>query len=445
MRCFDLHQPLIWIRRDAAVRPQYSRMGIPDSFAGELRLPLQFLTSLGIGLLIGLERQRNPTAKAGLRTCALVALLGTVSAMLSALAGAPWILAAGLAAVAAMIIVAYAGHDQPEADSGTTTVVAVILCYVFGAMVWLGELHLAVTLAIATTVLLHFKTELHGFTERLAPHDVSMVLQLAVLSFIVLPLLPDAGYGPYRALNPHNIWLMVVLVSGLGLGGYLALRVIGARRGLLLLGLFGGLVSSTATTFVYARQAAAREELGAVSAAVIALANLVVPMRLLILVLVVAPEIALKLLPALGLAVAFGVYPALSKLGTAIPRDDATVPGMSNPASLRVALGFGLLYAAVLLLAAWVSNEAGERGLLVVAAVSGLVDVDAITLSSLQLYNTGAVAELTAGWAVVVAFLTASIFKLSIVAWTGGSVLMRHTWLSVVAPMAGAMLGTALL
>jgi uncharacterized membrane protein (DUF4010 family) len=302
-----------------------------------------------------------------------------------------------------------------------------------------------VALAIATTALLHFKTELHGFTERLAPHDVSTLLQFAVLTFIVLPLLPDEGYGPYQALNPHNVWLMVVLISGLGLAGYLALHLVGARRGVLLIGLFGGLVSSTATTLVYARQAATRRELVTPGAAIIAISNLVVPVRLLILVLVAAPGIFLKMLPALGLAVAFGVYPALGKLRTAISHDDATVPAMANPTSLRVALGFGLLYAAVLVLGAWVSNEAGERGLLVVAAVSGLVDVDAISLSSMQLYNTGAVTELTAGWAVVVAFLTATIFKLSIVGWTGGSVLMRHTWLALVAPVAGAVLGTVLL
>lgn len=419
-------------------------MGNPDGFGGELRLLLQFLTSLGIGLLIGLERQRNPTAKAGLRTCALVALLGTVSAMLGEQSGAPWLLVAGLAAVATMMIVAYAGHDPQEADSGTTSVVAVVLCYAYGAMVWLGHLQLAVALAIATTVLLHFKTELHGFTERLAPHDVSTLLQFAVLTFIVLPLLPDEGYGPYRALNPHNVWLMVVLIAGLGLAGYLALHLVGARRGLLLIGLFGGLVSSTATTWVYARQAATRGELVTPSAAIIGISNLVVPVRLLILVLVAAPGLALKMLPVLGLAVALGVYPAFNRLRTATSHGDATLPAMTNPTSLRVALSFGLLYAVVLVLGAWVSHEAGERGLLAVAAVSGLVDVDAITLSSMQLYNTGAVTELTAGWAVVVAFLAATMFKLSIVGWVGGAALMRQTWLAVVVPVAGAVLGAVL-
>jgi uncharacterized membrane protein (DUF4010 family) len=321
-------------------------------------------------------------------------------------------------------------------------VVAVILCYAFGALVWLDQIQIAVALAITTAVLLHFKTELHGFTERLAAHDVSMVLQFAVLAFIVLPLLPDAGYGPYRALNPHNVWMMVVLVSGLGLAGYLALQVVGARSGLLLLGLFGGLVSSTATTVVYARQGGARTELAPISAAVIGLANLVVPARMLILAFVVAPGVALVLLPALGLAVAFGILPALSRLGTAVPRDDATVPRISNPTSLRVALGFGLLYAAVLALGAWVSNTAGDGGLLTVAAVSGLIDVDAITLSAMQLHHSGAVTERTAALAVVVAFVSASLFKLAVTAWSGGAALVRQAWVALSAPMAGAALGT---
>jgi uncharacterized membrane protein (DUF4010 family) len=108
----------------------------------------------------------------------------------------------------------------PEGESGTTTVIAVLLCYGFGVMVWYGHTQNAVGLAIASTVLLHFKTELHGFSDRLAPGDISSMLQFAVLSFIVLPLLPNRGYGPYQVLNPHHLWLMVVLISGVSLAGY---------------------------------------------------------------------------------------------------------------------------------------------------------------------------------------------------------------------------------
>lgn len=407
----------------------------------ELQVSVQFLTSLAIGFLIGLERQRNPTAKAGVRTCALVALFGTIAALLGQSVDTPWVVAAGLLLVGAMIIAAYRGQETPEADSGTTTVIAVILCYCLGAMVWFGFSQLAVALAIATTVLLHFKTELHAFSERLAPHDVSMVLQFAVLSFIVLPLLPDEGYGPYRALNPYHIWLMVVLVSGLGVAGYLALRLLGERRGLLMVGLFGGLVSSTATTLVHARQAAAHEQLSALSAAVIAISNLVVPARLAVLAAASAPGIIPALLPALGIGIACGLIPVAHKLRSAIAHNRPAVPEVTNPTSLPVALGFGGLYAAILLLSTWLSERAGEQGLLAMAAVSGLVDVDAITLSSLRLFHTGAVTANTAVAAIVVAFLMASLFKLVAIAWLGGLKLVRQTWLAVLAPVAGTAAG----
>lgn len=407
----------------------------------ELQVWIQFLTSLAVGFLIGLERQRNPTAKAGVRTCALVALFGAIAAMLGQSLDTPWLVATGLLLVGAMIIAAYRGQETHEGDSGTTTVIAVILCYCLGAMVWFGFSQLAVALAIAATVLLHFKTELHAFSEKLAPHDVSMMLQFAVLSFIVLPLLPDEGYGPYRALNPYHIWLMVVLVSGLGLAGYLALRLLGERRGLLMVGLFGGLVSSTATTLAHARQAAAHEQLGALSAAVIALSNLVVPVRLAVLAAVSAPGIVPALLPALGIGIACGLIPVAQRVRSVIVRDSLPVPEMSNPTSLPVALGFGALYAAILMLSAWLSAYAGEGGLLAVAAVSGLVDVDAITLSSLRLFHTEAVTANTAAAAIVVAFLTASLFKLVAIAWLGGIELTRQTWPSLIAPVAGTAAG----
>ena len=407
----------------------------------ELRPWLQVLTSLAIGFLIGLERQRNPTAKAGVRTCSLVAGFGAVAALLGQAFDSPWIVAAGLLVVGAMIIAAYLGPENHEADSGTTTVISVVLCYCLGAMVWLGFAQLAVAVAIMTTVLLHFKAKLHAFSEKLAPHDVSMVLQFAIITFIVLPWLPDEGYGPYRVLNPYHVWLMVVLVAGLGVAGYFALRLFGARRGLLMVGLFGGMVSSTATTLVHARQAAVSGGARASSAAVIALANLVVPTRLCILAAVSAPAVVPFLVPPLALGIACGIPAVVQRYRYAFGDGNAAVPELTNPASLPVALGFGALYAGVLLLAVWLSEYAGKAGLLAMAALSGLVDVDAITLSSLRLFDTGALGAQIAVLAIGCAFLGATIFKLATVTWVGGLALLRQTWLALLAPVAGAAAG----
>ena len=184
----------------------------------------QFLTSLAIGLLIGLERERNPSAKAGLRTFALVAVFGTLAGLLSTKANSPWLLIAGLLAVAVMIVAAYINNPKENNDPGTTTVAALLICYSLGVLVWYGSPKLAVMLAIATTTLLYFKPELQDISHRLTRRDLVSILQFSVLSFVILPILPDQNYGPYDALNPYHIWTMVVLTSGLSLAGYVALR-----------------------------------------------------------------------------------------------------------------------------------------------------------------------------------------------------------------------------
>lgn len=157
---------------------------------------LAFATSIGIGLLIGLERERQSDLKAGLRTFALVGLLGCLCALLAQATDSGWILAAGL-------------------------------------------------LAITTTVLLYFKAQLHGISRSLTHVDLLSILQFGVLARVILPILPDRDFGPYQALNPHNIWWMVVLISGVSLAGYAALRLTGARHDAALIGLFGGVASST--------------------------------------------------------------------------------------------------------------------------------------------------------------------------------------------------------
>lgn len=411
-----------------------------------LRTPFKLLTSLAIGLLLGLQRERTPSAKAGLRTFALVALFGTITGLLADATGNAWIIATGLALVGLMIIAAYyQGEERPETDSGTTTVVAVLLCFGLGVMVWYDRSQLAVALAIAATVLLHFKTELHGFTERLSQRDVASVLQFAVLTFIVLPLLPDRSFDPYGVLNPYHIWLMVVLISGVGLAGYLALRLVGAKKSLVLVGMFGGLVSSTATTLVYSRQAAEYPETAPLGGAIIAVANLVVVPRLAIIGAVLAPGALPVLLPVLAGGLGLGLLLVTLRLRGVMATRDFTVPELANPTNLRVALGFGLLYAFVLLGSAWLSEHAGSHGLYLMALVSGLADVDAITLSSLKLFNDGRVTAGVAATAVSLAFIAAVAFKLGMLLVAGNRELFKRCAPALLAPAAGMAAGLLLI
>ncbi len=380
-----------------------------------------FATSLALGLLIGLERERNPNAKAGLRTFALTALLGTLAALLADKTGSPWFLAAALVGVAGFILTAYLGSRDTE--PGTTTQVALLVCFGLGAMVWYGEQTLAIMLAIVTTTLLYFKAELEGISKSLTRRDLVSMLQFAVVTFIVLPVLPNQNYGPYSTLNPYQIWLMVVLISGVSLAGYVALRIFGLRYGAVLLGLLGGLVSSTATTLVYAKHSRTDAEMRKLAVTVILLANLVVMLRLAVVTAIIAPSLLARLLPVLGAGFALGLAITLYQWRRQHAHGALLMPDMKNPTELRAALSFGLLYAVVLLAASWLSDYAGEKGLYAVALVSGLTDVDPITLSTLRLLDLGQVVQQQAVTAIMLALLANLIFKLGLVFSIGGRAL----------------------
>ena len=399
-----------------------------------------FLTSLAIGLLIGLERERSPAARAGLRTFSLVALAGTLGALLSEKTGAPWVLGAGLMVMGGMMVATYF-KDSEAADPGTTTVAAVVVCYALGALVWFDLEQLAVTLAILTTALLYFKPELRDVTHSLTRLDLVSILQFAVLSFVILPILPNQDYGPYHALNPYQIWWMVVLISGLSLAGYAALRVAGQRHGTLLTGLFGGIASSTATTLAFSRHGRDSPQLVNMAALVILLANWVLLIRLSLLVAVLAPALLRPLLTMLGGGALAGLVVLYLSWRRLDSQSNAPKLEMKNPTEIRAALSFGLLYAVVLFAAAWLSDLVGSQGVYAVALVSGLTDVDAITLSSLRLFNLGNLRIDQTANAILLAILANIAFKSGLASVIGGAALARHVLPGMAAVAGGLVLG----
>ena len=386
-----------------------------------------FATSIAIGLLIGLERERQADVKAGLRTFALVGMLGCLSGLLAQVTGNAWILAAGFIVVAAMMIAAIVSDPLDDGDPGTTSVVALLVCYALGAIVWFGYATLAVMLAIATTMLLYFKAELHGLSRNLTSKDLLSVLQFGVLSFVILPILPDRDFGPYDALNPRQIWWMVVLISGLSLAGYAALRLVGARHGATLLGLFGGLASSTATTMVFARHARSHVDMARTAMLVILLANLVVMVRLGVVSFVVAPGLIVPLATVLAIGLLSGLAVTLWGWRTLTTGGDLPMPEVTNPTELRTAVTFGGLYALVLVISAALQDYAGSKGLYLVSLASGLTDVDAITLSTLRLYNTQALTADVAVTSITLAIMSNLAFKMALVVSIGGGALSRRT------------------
>lgn len=391
--------------------------------AGLGLLPV-FATSLAIGLLIGLERERAPNAKAGLRTIALVCLFGTLCALVGEILHSAWIPAAGLAIVGLMMVSAYHRDDSDAADPGTTTVIVVVLSFMLGVLVYLGRGNLAVALSLAVTTLLYFKPELRGILQRFNRRDLLSLLQFGAVTFVVLPILPDQGYGPYGALNPYRIWLMVVLVAGIGLVGYIALRLTSQRKSATMLGVFGGLVSTTATTVLFSRHGRSPEMLP-LATRVILTANLVLLIRLSLLAAVVASGFLPTLLPVLGVALVTGMLATFAFGKNMTPRD-VPIPEMANPTELRTALGFGAAFGIILFLAAWLTDIAGSSGLYLVAAASGLTDVDAIALSALQLFEFGNIGKETALTAIVLALLVNQATKLMLVLSIGGTILFRR-------------------
>lgn len=389
---------------------------MPDHYA----ISLSFLTSLAVGLLIGLERERHREAKAGVRTFALIALLGTLCAMLGERTNSPWLLVAGLLVSTGGVLFAYQAAPISTPDMGTTTVMAAALTFCLGAAVWHGYSELVIAVAIVATTLLHYKSQLEGFSMKLTSTDMASLLQFAVLSLVILPVVPNKGFGPYGALNPYHLWMMVVLISAVSLAGYVAWRLLGGKGPVLLLGALGGLVSSTATTLVYSRGARGKPELEGTAATVILLANLVVLLRLSVLAVAVMPSILPTMVPVMlaGLAATLPVAWLTWRKHAEGPALEN--PELTNPTDLPVALGFGAAYAVILMAAAWLNDLAGVAGVYMVALVSGLTDVDAISLSSFRLFGDGRVTAAGAVMAIVVALCSNAVVKATIVFVAGG-------------------------
>lgn len=397
--------------------------------------------ALGLGLLIGMQREWKASGIAGVRTFALVSLLGGVTATLTPIV-APWAVAAGLVSVTTLLVLAnLAKLSRSDDDIGLTTEVAALLTFAIGASAGQGFIIPAVVVGGATAVLLHWKQPIHSFIDSIGEKDFKGIAQLALIGLVILPILPDETYGPYDVLNPHRIWAMVVLIVGISMSAYLAQRALGERVGAILGGLLGGIISSTAATVSYARQAAGKSTGIGMSALMIVLAGTVVNLRALVEVAVVArPLLSYVTLPLVIMAAGMGLLCALTYYR--YQNDEIELTDPKNPAQLKVAMAFGLLYAVVLFAVAVVKTHFGDRALYGVAAISGLTDINAITLSTAELFNQNRLDGGTAWRIILVAILSNIVFKAGAVALLGSRTL---TWRVFILFGLSLALGAALL
>lgn len=396
----------------------------------EHELLTRLALALGLGLLVGLQRQRSSTRMAGIRTFSLITLLGAVCAALAESFGVA-ILAAGLLAVVALAVLgnvlkARHAEDAGQIDPGLTTEVAMLLMYTIGAYTMVGDAIVGLVVAGSVAVLLQLKDPLHRAIASLGNDDFWAITQFVLISLVILPIVPDRRLGPYDVINPREVWWMVVLIVGIGLAGYLVYRFFGAKAGTLLGGILGGLVSSTATTVGWAQRSRDQHLLIPVSAVVIVVASTVVFVRVLIEIAVVAPAV----LPVAGLPIGILLLTMIALAWLERRRSANETPAESqslgNPSELRSAFVFAAIYAGVLLAIAFAKESLGQSGLYLVAVLSGLTDMDAITLSTSQLMKDGRV-DVATGWRLIVTASLANLaFKLATLAFVGPLPLLRR-------------------
>jgi uncharacterized membrane protein (DUF4010 family) len=371
--------------------------------------------ALGLGLIVGLERERAGKPLGGIRTFPLITVLGTVCALLGR-----WVVAVGLAGAAALLVARRATARPEQEEPGLTTDFAALLMYGVGAWLVIGPVPAAVAVGGAVALLLHGKSAMHAFAQRIGERDVTAIMRFVLVTLVILQVLPDRAYDPYDVLNPYRIWLMVALIVGINLAGYGAYRLLGRRRGALVAGTLGGFISSTATTVAQARSGASPP----IAALVIQLASTVVFLRVLIEVAVAAPGHFGRIAPPVAIVGAGFVAVSLALWLRARERDVEAAPP-TNPAELKPALLFGAAYALVLFATA-AARDLGTGSLYVVAVLSGLTDMDAITLSTSRLVEEGRLGAGTAWRAILVAMLANLAFKAGVVGVLGGPALLRR-------------------
>lgn len=408
----------------------------PPDFSQTPELLKSLGTALGLGLLVGLQREWVRARIAGIRTFALVTLFGGLSGVLSFTLGG-WVIAAALAACAAIVILGnLADAKGPNPDVGLTTEISILVMFAVGAVAVLGHRLEAVVCAGTVMVLLQSKEPLHGMVRRIGESDLREIGRLVLAGLVILPLLPNREMGYLGVLNPFKAWLMVVLIIGISLSAYLAGKAFGGSKGAVLAGVLGGLISSTATTASVARRSRAAGTAGRSLAAVTLIASAVVFVRVIAEVVIAAPGAWPAMLPPLGAMMVWTALVALAMTRLAAKAGHAGAEE-DTPSELKGAVMFGLLYVAVLYGVALAKEHFGTAGLYTVAAISGLTDMDAITLSTSGLVQSGHV-EAATGWRVILLGGIANLaFKAGLVAVLGVKGYIRPALAGFAAALAG--------
>jgi uncharacterized membrane protein (DUF4010 family) len=353
----------------------------------DLTIIFRLAIALALGLIIGMERGWNTRQSppgmrlAGVRSFGFVGLLGGLSATLADLFDSS-ILAVALLGFTLMVGVSFALTAKENTKFGVTTELALLVTFSLGALAGKGLTWEALSISVVTAVLLGFKEELHKYLNYLERQELIATLQLLLIAVVALPLLPDRAMGPWNALNPRAIWLLVSLIAGISYVGYFAMKILGTRVGLLATAALGALVSSTAVTVSFGRIARREQQNFALLGAGISLAAGTMAVRILVEVTLINPALLPRLVPPIG---CLAIVPLLAALAIATRLSEKVEPTekmeLKNPIELGSALIYGVIIAVLFVGIRAMESWFGDAGIYALSALSGITDVDAVSLS----------------------------------------------------------------
>ena len=399
--------------------------------------------SAGLGALIGLIRQWSEQTEhggktdfGGVRTHTFWAILGCLGAVASR-DFTPLALPVVITVVAAHLMITHVRLGNATSP-GSTSFAASLLTLFTGALVAWGHTQTAVVVCALTMVLLGIKQPLHAWTRAFTPADIRGTLQFVAITGVVLPLVPNRAFGPFEAFNPYATWLMVVLISGLGFSGYIAMRLFGTRAGILMTSLLGGLASSTASTLAFSRRSREDPLLSHEYSLAVVIACAVMLPRVVVAVALLSPALAVRITPSFAAMMVPAILYGCWQRWVAGRTEKGTVasPAMANPLGLFAAIKFALFYAIIAFLVKAVAQLDWQAGMLPLSFISGLTDMDAISLSMANNLRSGTVALELAARAVIIAAVANSLLKAALAAALGSPLLRLR--------VGGVLLATAL-
>lgn len=417
----------------------------------EEQLTFYYLSvALAIGLLIGIERgwkereAKEGTRAAGVRTYGLIGLLGGVLALLVEHVGALLLGLAFVAVTGTLIVVYFFKQRDGDSDVGITSLVAALLTFALGALAAMGEVTIASGAAVVSTLLLSYKPLLHRWVSALEEEELRAGIKLLLISVVLLPILPNQSYGPWQAMNPYAIWWMVVLIAAISFVGYFAIKIGGTHRGTIFTGLFSGLASSTALTLHFSRAANRNVAMTPILATGILLACGTMFPRMLLVASVFNTDLFRPLIVPAVIMALLTYLPAIWYWRSQSHKKVNPESPLKNPLELKTALTFGAFLALIMLLGKTLQAWFGDMGVLALSTVSGVTDVDAITLSLARMSNDD-LAIRVATMGIVIAASTNCLTKGCMAAVIGGREIGLRVGLPLLATSIGGLMAVWLL